>query len=93
VSHLPRRIVCAALQLKDGRVICGVRHFDQLMRPVLEGLYPDDPRRGVAECEQGFVDNDYLFLDRNEAWKVAEAAGQIQGTPPVPGMLFSEDLY
>lgn len=90
MSRLPRQIVCAAVKLKDGRVICGVRHFDVLMRAMIDSI--GKPDKVLPGAEQGFVDNDYLFLDRNEAWKVAEAAGQIR-SPTVQGCLFSEDLY
>ncbi len=85
------RIVTAAIQLKDGRVYCGVRHFDELMRMHLEAL-PIDEVKGHA---QGFVDNKYQFLTREEAWRVAQCAGQIRTHAfPVPnGTLYSEDLW
>lgn len=93
MRRLPHVIVCAAIRLKDGIVVCGVRHFDELMRMSFEEMFPEDPARGVVGSTQGFVDNNHQFLTRGEAWKVAEAAGQIKGTPPCPGTLFSEDLY
>jgi hypothetical protein len=85
------RIVAAAIQLKDGRVYCGVRHFDELMRMHLEEL----PPAGVRDAKQGFVDNKYQFLTREEAWTVAQCAGQIKTDPfPAPtGRLYSEDLW
>lgn len=89
-QRVPRMIVCAAIRLNDGRVVCGVRHFDELMRMVLEDF---GGTKILLGHEQGFVDNRYQFLGRNEAWEVAEAAGQIRGVPPHPGCLFSEDLY
>lgn len=43
---------------------------------------------------EGFVDNDYQFLERNEAWRVALRAGQIHRHPStIEGCLHSEDLY
>jgi hypothetical protein len=59
----------------------------------------------VWEC--GFIDQHQVFLTRAEAWKVADAAGQIrrpsgfernynnQRRPNVgdEGLLFSENLY
>jgi hypothetical protein len=54
------------------------------------GYGPNNP----PNVEQGFVDNDYKFLDRNEAWNIAMYAGQIHmmaGT--MRGCLHSEDLY
>jgi len=86
-----RRIVCAAIRNAsgDGGIICGVRHFDDIMRGKISASKADW-RRPV----QGFVDNQGHFLTREEAWTVAEQARQIN-TDRVqhPGRLFSEDLY
>jgi len=41
----------------------------------------------------GFVTSSGRFVNRQEAWKLAEAAGQIIGNPPCPGTLYSEDLW
>jgi hypothetical protein len=73
-------------------VILGVRHFDELMIKQLEalGYTPDNPPR----MDQGFVDNDYKWLNRNEAWQVALEANQIHMTTgTMRGCLHSEDLY
>jgi hypothetical protein len=47
--------------------------------------------------DQGFLDQHGVFLSRTEAWKVAEAAGQILrrvgGDDANGGTLFSENLY
>lgn len=96
MSHLPRRIVCAALMIDSehcrGLIIAGVRHFDIVMVKQLHaiGYTPENP----PKCFQGFIDSDYKFLHRNEAWEVAQLANQIHlhaGTRQ--GVLFSEDLY
>jgi hypothetical protein len=34
-SVTPRRVVCAAM-LKEGRIITGARHFDEIMRRQME---------------------------------------------------------
>jgi hypothetical protein len=87
------RIVCAAIQLADGRVICGVRHFDTLMRALLPSELVE-AHRVLSGHEEGFVDNLYKFRDRNAAWDIAAAAGQIKDGPGViEGCLFSEDLW
>jgi hypothetical protein len=95
---MPRRvIVSAALRftLPNGghRVICGVRHFDQFMQPEVERLMEVE---GCSKPEQGFVDNNYQFLDRRQALRVARMANQInqrrKKTSPAY-LLFSEDLY
>lgn len=54
------------------------------------GYTPENP----PHMDQGFVDNDYKWLDRNQAWNVAQYANQIHmmaGT--TRGCLHSEDLY
>ncbi|MFC4706080.1 hypothetical protein [Paraburkholderia caffeinitolerans] len=66
----------------------GLRHWDAFMhRMDTEG----DP------VDQGFIDNEGRFLGRVEAWKVAEAAGQIVrrvgGDHVDGGTLYSENLY
>lgn len=84
------RIVSAAIKLKDGRVYCGVRHFDELMRMHLEVL----PRTHLNDHEQGFVDNKYCFLSRQEAYKVALAANQVSDDKACcRGTLYSEDVW
>ena len=103
-TNAPKVIACAAIKnIKTGLIICGVRHGDCLNFAMGTGI---DPCPGKAwEC--GFCDQDRNFLSRKEAWKVADAAGQIrrptgferdfnsQRTPNIgdEGMLFSENLY
>jgi hypothetical protein len=91
-----RYVVCAAIRrASDGAIICGVRHYDALMRATA------NREGGVREqwlgVEQGFVDNFGKWLTRQEAWEIAESQGQIrsltEGDVRVPGTLFSEDLY
>lgn len=88
-----QRIVCAAILYGDnGLMVCGARHFDLVMHKTLEFI-----GRKVPMCapEQGFIDNNGKFLNRKEAFKVAEAADQINHkTGNIDGTnLFSEDLY
>ena len=88
-----RVIVCAAARcVKTGIVVCGVRHGDDSMLPFSDKFYSKHDFD-----EQGFVDNKGVFLTRTEAWKVAEAAGQIKrrvGSDTLNGgTLFSENLY
>lgn len=87
------RIVAAALQHKDGRVVVGVRHYDELMIGVLKQL-PDFMTAGWRAADQGFVDNHGVYWTREDAWIIAEAAGQIivsEGTRR--GVLHSEDVW
>jgi len=92
--RMGRRIVASAIKLKGGRVICGVRHFDKIMRQNLPTLI-DVAHEVLAGHEEGFVTNAYEFVNRNKAWQIAVMAGQInfdlwKGTW---GCLFSEDLW
>jgi len=79
---VPRRVVCAALRRRD-TIICGPRHWDSICR----GTSKDG-------WEQGFVDQNGVFLTREEAWMVALTAGQIlRRCGGDEGRLFSENLY
>ena len=84
----PERIVSAAIKQGD-LIITGVRHFDKIMQKQEElcGFV----RKG---CEQGFITNKLRFVDRKEAWEIAQKNDQIcWGKDRPPGPLFSEDLY
>lgn len=77
----------------DGEVIvCGVRHWDPLMRDVIDHL---DIKRDTTVIIQGFVDNRGVFLTREEAFVVATEAGQIKQKSGNPDSkkLFSEDIW
>jgi len=89
------RIVCAAIRLPGtDRVICGVRHYDPVMRQQIKSLIAAGDPAGQAwyACENGFVDQDYTFIGREEAMLVARAAGQVISATKSTE-LFSEDLY
>jgi hypothetical protein len=103
-TDLPRRIACAAIRHQStGHLICGPRHGNCLNMAVHYG--DGDQTRRTWEC--GFVDQDNIFMDRIEAWSVADKAGQIlrplgferhYNNRREPGvgdtsMLFSENLY
>jgi hypothetical protein len=98
----PRVIVCAAIRSYETKtIICGPRHGDCLN-------FAAEYQLGTKEdWECGFVDQENEFLTRAEAWKIADAMGQIrrptgwesnfneQRAPNVgdEGLLFSECLY
>lgn len=92
----PMYVVCAAIRLKDGLIICGARHFDPLMTELLNRIFPNDTgfRLGVQNAEQGFIDQRRNFLTRQEAWKLAKENGQIRYRCGGDNdTLFSENLY
>ena len=88
-----RRVVCSACRcIETGHLIIGPRHFDSIMRSQL--LREKDH---LKYKDQGFIDQWGIYMSRTEAWKVAEAAGQILyrcgGDEADGGTLYSENLY
>lgn len=87
---MSRRVVCAAIRNSSGQIICSARHFDALMHLQIN----EQIHGGWKFAEQGFIDQHGAFLSREEAWLVAEAAGQIIRRVGGDGVrLFSENLY
>ena len=97
-----RRVVCAANKMNDGTLLVGARHWDSVMHATAKAIsapafeYKWDMDKEV----QGFIDQFGVFMDREEAWVVALAAGQIryvEGWNYKPGKqvyhLYSENLY
>ena len=90
-----RRVVCAACRSsKSGAIVLGPRHMDAVMR-VHVHLTPNHDFHDFDE--QGFIDQWGIYMNRQEAWKVAEAANQILyrcgGDEAKGGTLYSENLY
>lgn len=85
------RVVCAANKNKEsGRIICGARHWDAIMRSQVK----DDEGFG-GNWTQGFINQFGEFLTREEAYIIAKEQGQIihpNGTHD-DKTLFSECLY
>lgn len=89
----PPRIVCAALRrtfdYPENVLVCAPRHFDMTMHAQLARMGADG-----KHTEQGFIDQHGKFYSREEAWKIAEANGQIiRLVGGVKGRLYSENLY
>ncbi len=92
------RIVCAAVRGMDNRLVVGPRHMDQTMRNTIREMTEVTSVRDWFDgAEQGFIDQFGDFYNRVDAWKVAEAAGQIfarcGGDTTDGGTLYSENLY
>lgn len=102
------KILCAAIwykelptqtflpkNIKNGIIVCGHRHGHCIdITKMLSGLRtvqiaPD----GVGKTVQGFLTNTNRFVDRKEAWVIAEKAKQIIQISGGKGTLYSEDLY
>lgn len=93
-----RRVVCAAIRAADGELLLGIRHYSRDMHRQIDAR-PDGYRfRHRLDKDQGFVDQWGCWLSRTEAYRVAEAAGQIIHPEACPPMLdeprlYSEGLY
>ncbi len=94
-TEYKRMVVCAA-NMHAGVIVLAPRHFDATMHDQIskleEGFAPVDP----GFWDQGFIDQEGVFMDRAEAYQVALAAGQINLHRPKSTnneLLYSEDLY
>lgn len=89
------RLVCAANLYSDGTMILGSRHFDEQMRKTMMAINPDINHWKKLGHEQGFMDKRCQFHSREDAWVIAEEAGQIwdRDATHKEGYLFSENLY
>jgi hypothetical protein len=76
-------------------MLIGPRHWDQTMQTQADNI--ENSTGAFGELDQGFIDQHGVFMTREEAWKVAEAAGQIikrvGGDDRDGGTLYSENLY
>ena len=82
-----RVVVCAAVKIGNVAIPC-VRHWDSICRAITSRTLL------TGQEQQGFFDNFGEFLDRNQAWDVARAAGQIKHNPELcAGTLYSKHLY
>jgi hypothetical protein len=101
----PVIVVCAAMKnRKTGVIVCGPRHGNIINLLIQTGI---DSNPSTANWQMGFVDQDNNFMNRVEAWTVADKNGQIRRpTTWEPdysqhrktvvgddGFLFSENLY
>lgn len=106
-TQLPRIVVCAAIRHKTtGMIISGPRHGHCFNSAIRCGSGIDhSPSGDMWVC--GFVDQHNQFMTREEAWIVADKAGQIRRPTGLEcnfdnhrkagvgdiGLLFSENLY
>jgi len=93
-----RRVVCAAIRAADGGVLLGVRHYSPDMHAQILARHDGEKFSHRLDGDQGFVDQFCVYMTREEAYRVAEAAGQI-AHPEACGRgldgpkLYSESLY
>jgi hypothetical protein len=88
---VPRFIVCAAIRSLSGRIICGARHYDPIMRAQIIASEGVEVWRSA---DQGFIDNFGTFIPRKEAFVIAQVQGQLRYRfNGDQGTLYSENLY
>jgi len=93
-----RRVVCAAIRAADGSILLGTRHYSKDMHAQIAARRDGEKFVRRLDDDQGFVDQRGVFMSRYEAYRVAEAAGQIR-YPEACGQgvegpkLYSEGLY
>ncbi len=89
VLTAPELIVCSAIQW-EGEVHfipAPARHIDVVLYMAERGFPPK------ATYSQGFITTAGRFVDRIEAFRLAEQGGQLKGEPKQPPNLYSEDLW
>ena len=93
-----RRVVSAAIRATDGTVLIGIRHYSRDMHDQIAARFDGEKFKHRHDEDQGFVDQHGRYLTREQAYKVAEAAGQIAypdacGKGLAGPKLYSEGLY
>lgn len=91
-----RRVVCAAIRADDGSLLIGIRHYSGDMHSQMMARTDSGEKfRDRYGDDQGFVDQFGNYMTREQAYKLAEANGQIirpEGCP-CKTRLYSEGLY
>lgn len=99
-----RRVVCAAIRAADGELLLGIRHYSEDMHQQIRMRIDGTKYKHRHDEDQGFVDQHGVWLSREEAFIVADAARQItslgacgtglsQDGRTVVARLYSEGLY
>lgn len=89
-----RRVVCAAARAEDGRIIVGIRHYSGDMYSQIFARGDGRQFENRYGEDQGFVDQLGIYMTREEAWIIANEAGQIINyIAGQEGILYSEHLY
>jgi hypothetical protein len=84
-----RRIVCAANMDATGQIVLGARHHDTLMNEAIRKL-----PSYTTPWKQGFIDQFGVFVDRQDAHRIATEADQIiRRCGGDENTLYSENLY
>jgi len=88
------KIICAAIKVQE-HIFYGHRH-NHCIQAMIDKLSYTLNRQEISKLkqEQGFITNFSRFVNREEAFDIALAAGQLQiDEKACIFRLFSEDLY
>lgn len=90
-------IVCAANKNRaNGYIVCGARHWDNVMQKQIAVFYDTTVKSRGKDWEQGFIDQWGRFYNRKDAMKAVKESGQPFNAERNSGngdILFSEGLY
>lgn len=89
------RIAGVASRAPSGLVVCSVRHGDEVFYRTIEKMELDEKDSNLHAWTQGFVTNRFVFVNRKEAWRIAERQGQVKFKLPCDDAkrLYSENLH
>jgi len=79
-------LIKEAAIFKDGIIWTGRRHSDCISKMIQSG---EVSKKGI----QGFITDDGRFVDRQQAFEIALACGQIPNCDYNVRILFSDHLY
>ena len=71
-----RRVVCAAIRGRNGMLMLGIRHYSRDMAEQMYRRVDGHNFELRLDEDQGFVDQHGVWMDREEAYRVAKASGQ-----------------
>ena len=86
------KIIYAAILTKTNHIFWGLRHSDCIKDA---NKINKLARLEIQQAKQGFLDNNYTFVDRTKALEIAKKAGQLKGRLKhnPKDQLMSEDLW
>lgn len=77
-------IVAVAIKTKEGEILVSRHSHSELIV-----MFPDK----FKDAEQGFLTSKCRFVDREEAFKIADYRNQIVVKHGMPDELYSEDIF
>jgi hypothetical protein len=88
-----QRVVCAAIRAADGELLLGIRHYSPDMQRQIQQRVDGNKFMHRLDEDQGFVDQFGNWLNRHQAWIVADEADQIKDRTYIGKSLDGPKLY